>query len=865
MNQKIRDCLNGQHGSYILPFLWLHGEPHERILEEIMAIKNSGLREFCAESRPYEAFCQDQWWEDFAFILKTAKELDMKVWLLDDKKFPTGYANGRLEAPEFAHLRKKLVRQRNITVAGPLRKARFLVDGWLEENTDESVIQITAFQMTGEETIIPETAMDLMGLYQDGCVYFDVPEGVWRICITIRTGAEWIYQDRFGYYIDMLNKESCQALIDAVYETQYAHFSEYFGNTFQGFFSDEPGFLNSMGSYRHTLGYKLLAYPWRDDLSQMIAESAHIPEEKVRLLLPGLWEDMGEETSLIRTHYMEVISKLYSENFCWAVGNWCREHGVKYIGHLIEDGNAHMRTGYGAGHFFRATDGQDMAGMDTVIHQNIPGVNEQVHRVSLADEGYANPAFFDYTLPKMAASHSHIQPLKQGRAMCEIFGAYGWAEGLSFMKHLADLLLVSGINHFVPHAFSPKTDDMDCPPHFYNGGKNIQYPQFKELMQYMGRTAHVMQDGIHKASAAVFYNAEGEWSGCKNQLFEQVCKQLCRGNIDFDVVPYDVLESAEVHNGKLCINGETFGALLISESESLPYDRLVCFARLREQGLPVIFTEHLPRKSAENKPIQRLLTGFDCVPTEELAIYLRERGVFEITVRGNNAEHLRFYHRQNGAEDIYMFYNESIHSTLDLELTLPQKGRFLAYDAWSNRIYQGNALEGTLHLIMEKGNSLILCFGCKIPEKTPTLTFEAERQVLDLRYNIDLKVNGSNEFVSYRENSELVDITAPNRLPHFAGSVRYRTDFAWNPGYTVLDLGDVGETAEVWINGVYCGLRVNAPYKFSVGHACKEGENALEIHVISSVAHENRSYVLTPYLPLPPTGVLGEVALCKYL
>ncbi len=538
---------------------------------------------------------------------------------------------------------------------------------------------------------------------------------------------------------------------------------------------------------------------------------------------------------------------------------------MKYIGHVIEDGNAHMRTGFGSGHFFRALDGQDMAGMDTVIHQNIPGVNEHVHRASLADEGYVNPAFFDYTLPKMTASHSHIQPLKQGRAMCEIFGAYGWAAGLPFLKQLSDLMLVSGINHFVPHAFSPKTDDMDCPPHFYNGGKNIQYPQFKNLMEFIGRTAHVMQGGIHKASVAVFYNAEGEWSGGKNQLFEQVCKQLTRGNIDFDIVPYDVLENAQICDSKLCINGETYGALIVSESEILPYSRLACFARLREQGMPVIFTESLPRKSAENRDITEILNGFAAVPTDTLTAYLRERGIYEITVRGANAELLRFYQRQIWAEVTYMFFNESIHDTFDLDLTLPQQGEFAAYDAWSNTVYRGETKDGVLRLVLEKGNALILCFGCDIPDGIPALTFEQKRQALDLRYDIALKTHGEDLFVPYAENSELVDITAPDRLSHFAGEVRYRTAFPWKPGYTVLDLGQVGETAEVWVNGTYCGLRVNAPYKFSVGHACKEGENTLEIRVISSVAHENRSYDLTPYLPLPPTGVLGDVALCQYL
>ena len=85
MDRKIKECLKGEHGSYILPFLWLHGEPKERVREEILAIKNSGINEFCAESRPYDNFCKDEWWDDFRFILETARELDMHVWLLDDQ------------------------------------------------------------------------------------------------------------------------------------------------------------------------------------------------------------------------------------------------------------------------------------------------------------------------------------------------------------------------------------------------------------------------------------------------------------------------------------------------------------------------------------------------------------------------------------------------------------------------------------------------------------------------------------------------------------------------------------------------------------------------------------------------------------
>lgn len=57
--------------------------------------------------------------------------------------------------------------------------------------------------------------------------------------------------------------------------------------------------------------------------------------------------------------------------------------------------------------------------------------------------------------------------------MAEVFGAFGWHEGLREMKWIADHFLVRGVNWFVPHAFSMAAfPDWDCPPHFYAHGQN---------------------------------------------------------------------------------------------------------------------------------------------------------------------------------------------------------------------------------------------------------------------------------------------------------------------------------------------------------------------------------------------------------
>ena len=864
MYEKIKECLENRHGSYILPFLWLHGEPKERVKEEILAIKNSGIKEFCAESRPYENFCRDEWWEDFGFILKTARELDMGVWLLDDRAFPTGYANGYLEKEENAHLRKKLIREIQIDAQGPTKCAKFYVGGRVFEG--ERVMSVTALRYkkgtTGEELDV-STAVDLTDNVSDGMVYWDVPKGNWRVCVTIETKVFEHKDDRFFYYIDMLSAESCHAMIDSIYQPHHDRFKEYFGNTFRGFFSDEPGFLNVLNTYENKLGIMESSYPWSEELPRLIAESAGISESEAWLWLPALWEDLGEKTALMRTHYMNVVTRLYQENFSYQLGDWCREHGVMYIGHVIEDMGAHTRLGYGSGHYFRALDGQDMGGVDIVLMQDIPGISNNIHRAPLADGGAADPAFFRYTLPKLASSHSHIQPLKKNRAMCEIFGAFGWAEGLPFMKGLTDIMLVGGINYFVPHAFSPKEEDEDCPPHFYNGGKNVQYPLFKDLMEYMGRCSHMLSDATHKADVAVFYNAEGEWSRGEYELFYNICRHLSQNNIDFDIIPEDALIDAKVENGKLFVNEESYGALIVSKCEMLPVKCVLTLDKLAACGLPVIFVNGAVKKTAEGAFLSTEKTRFESVSLKGLAKSIRGRGICQLECTGRGKENLRFYHVTRENKDIYLFSNEGIFDTLNLQVKLKQAGECLIYEPWGNKCYRSDAPNGLLDLTLEKGNMLFVVFGDEVPKELPSIKREAARMPLDIPFDISIKCEEDKEYTVIAEKSALFDISAPDQYPKFSGSVCYEGTFLAVCGFDVLDLGQVGETAEVWLNGTCLGARINAPYKFAMKDALKKGENILKIVVKSGLGHRRRDW-LSSYMQVSPTGIMGDVSLCKY-
>lgn len=854
MDRKILECLEDKApGKYILPFFWQHGEEHKVLLQEIDAMLNCGIREFCVESRVHEQFGEEKWWEDFGFILQEAKKRDMRVWLLDDKRFPTGYANGYIE--KHPELRAVSLRVSYLDYAGPQTEMALIPEP-LEEG--ESYVSVVAYRRKERGNRLSGEGIQLLKNFDQGLLWWDIPEGIWRIYYVIRTHVAC--NSRRENYIDMMSPASCKAMLQAIYEPHYEHFSEYFGNTFAGFFSDEPSFGNEMYTYYSMLGKEDMLIPWSDDMLKLLAEKTGKPEEMIQLLLPALWHEIEAETPIVRESYMEAVTKKYRRNFCCMLGDWCRAHHVMYIGHIIEDMNAHQRLGHGAGHFFRALDGQDMAGIDVVLHQITPGQLTLDHTAPLMGKR-ADPDFFHYTLAKLASSHAHIQPLKKNRAMCEIFGAFGWAEGIPMMKYLADHMLVCGINYFVPHAFSPKYPDCDCPPHFYACGTNSQYPLFGDLMRYMARMAHVLSEGVHYADVAVYYNAEAEWSGGKNMSQQAVCRVLTRSQIDFDLIPQDTLVHSVCSEGKLLVNEEVYGALIVPYSQYLPERTIDAMVRLLKEGLPVIFVDGLPESTSEQITVGERLREAEVLPLNCLSKELNARGLQSIEME-HPSETVRFYHIKREENHLFFFWNEDLWKEIDTFVMLPVKGRAVFYDGWNNQVFQAEQKENVVRLKLAPCAAILVCVerDCQ-PEVLPKYDYN-DCQWEEVSFDWDISLKGALEkaFTPYCRGG-LRNLA--KELPRFAGVIRYEAVLPLsqeNPAGVMMDLGRVGETAQLWVNGVYCGSSVSAPFRFCLDEKLINGENQICIEVRNNLAYRERDR-LSQYLPLPPTGLLGPIKL----
>lgn len=852
MDRNFQECYLSRLSTAdtVFPFLWLHGEDRETLTRELEAIRRSGATEFCAESRTYEDFCKDKWWEDFKFLLDYARSHGMRVWLLDDKHFPTGYANGYLEArPE---LQQKLLRLDYRDLLGPVTDARIFIPSL---RSGESLISVTAWRRSPDFRRVTGKPLNLMPrLSEDGSFDWSVPEGGWRIYYVIASTSRISSRSN---YIDMLSPESCQAMIHAVYQPMYEHFRDYFGNTFRGFFSDEPGFYNGSGGYYNTVGTEDLPMPWRADLPELIGKEIGMTSEEVCCRLPALWHTLPQEGASVRAGYMDVVTRLYEENFSGMLGNWCRERKVLYIGHVIEDMNSHQRLGVSAGHYFRSLRGQDMSGIDIVLHQMIPFELDDPHTAPLWGKR-ADPHFFHYMLAKLGASLAHLEPKMENRAMAEVFGAFGWAEGVGYMKYLADHMLANGINHFVPHAFTPKYPDPDCPPHFYANGKNPQFDAFSKLTRYMQKVARLTADSVHKADVAVFYSAQGEWTGGKYALCQETCCRLTRDQIDFDIIPEDFLYDASVADGRLSIHQETYGALIVPYCEILPDRILDTFVRLAREGLPVIFSDRYPSRSASGKAMRRILSEVcPVVPSEKLTEWIRSCGFYHITA-APSAPFLRSYRVDRGEHSVYLFFNEGA-AEIDTMLSLDGAADAVFYDVWKNVVRKPETKGGALRLRLAGGQAIaLLCGGGR--EALPYDYCDRELREVSPCWKVSLRDAEGGNLRFFEETDRLIPFNRPDREPDFCGTIRYECTFSATGGESVLDLGRVGEIASVTLNGTDCGTAVAAPYRFEIRKTLRCGENQLTVEVVNSPAYrERKNDRYASYLPVPPSGLLGPI------
>lgn len=850
----------------LFPLFWVRGEEESLLRDEIARMDEGGMRGFIVESRIHPHYLEPRWWHDLSIILEEAKARGMEVWLLDDRGFPSGYAAGipARENPGFAKL---YLAERHVDAFGPLPHACFDVGAWLGEG--ERLVAAILARRTGPSSIDERSLADLTDLVREGFLRYPVADGQWRLFLIVatRNGGE----EGTREYINPLVSEAVDRYLEVVFEATYEKLGSEFGRTLKGFFCDEARFGNAPNYYSLPgIPDQVLPY-YEGFLPDFRARTGY----DLHPLLPLLWYDGGYETGRVRYDYMDAITKRFANTFFRRIGDWCRSHGVRYIGHIVEDNGAHGRLGLGGGHYFRDMAHFDAAGID-VVYQVWPGVTGGTMNSPFSP---LNMDFFYWGIAKLASSAAHLDPRKNGITLCEAYGAYGWREGLRLMKWLTDFLCVRGVNAIVPHAFSPRYPDPDCPPHFWARGHNPQWPFFRYFADFANRTCSLLSGGTHIAEAVVLYTVDSLWAAGGDD-FEKAVRVLAESQIDCDVVPYDrLLESGcSVQDNRLYLGTESFSALILPRVEAIPEAVLLMLKHFAEGGIPVIILESWPEKPCSGgsdvfgHELQCLKSSATLCTYAELGARLRAEGLRDL-VAEPSVPFLRHLHYRKQGADLYFLFNEDLHRTVDTWVTLEAGGAPEYWDPLNGcqaaARYQTLPGHTRVRIRLRPFESVFVVF--------PTDGFQAARAPeLDEETIMEL----SGPWKTYRSTAEeyprftpepalssLGDWSLLEPLSRFAGTIRYETsvtvdgELAQKTG-VVLDLGEVYELARVFVNGKQAGLRIAPPYRFSISGLLDPGENRLSIEVTNTLVRlPPTPEPFSRYVALEPCGLLGPVHL----
>ncbi len=900
MGLKIKRLLQGQQDNYIFPFFWQHGEEESVLREYMRKIDEANMKAVCIESRPHPDFCGVKWWKDMDVILDEARKRDMKVWILDDSHFPTGYANGALADKPDELCRQSIcckdfdVEENSLFVLSreqiqhpePFQKSmveNYVMTGEIRQFADDRLLSLYAVRQDRGGFAVPENRINLMEYLENEELSWQVPEGKWKVYA--------LHLSRnFGYhrsYINMMDKESCKVLLDAVYEPHYEHYREDFGKTIAGFFSDEPELGNGHLYENEDPFGSAIDYPWSRELEAALRMKMGSDFEA---LMPLLWETQADEklTAKVRYIYMDTVSNLVKVDFSRQIGDWCRSHGVQYIGHLIEDDNHHSRTGSSLGHYFRGLEGQDMAGIDDIGGQVFPQGEDVSYNNGVFQ--HRNGEFYHYLLGKLASSAAAVEPKKQGNSMCEIFGNYGWDEGVRLEKYLVDHFMVRGINHFVPHAFSPKEfPDPDCPPHFYAHGNNPQFRHFGALMKYTNRVCELISGGRHTVSAAVLYHGEGDWMG-SHMTVDKVGHVLYDNQIDYDVIPADVFAEREafhvrIEKGMLHVNTQSYPVVIVPFMRFIVDTLAESLLEAEGNGISVVFAGDRPEvigiagNVGEDIP-QRFEKAGSVWPLDRLPEMIREKKVqeLEITPADNRVRFLRYIHKDSSI--VYFLINEGSKTWQGTVHFLKESAdcpMVYEYDAWENSILELKRDGVNVSMTIEPLKSRVIVFDyagenkelsddlgtdCGKCKEEPASSWQElpmdKTWKRSICRSIDYPAFGNAETVMLPDN-------LAEDKSDFSGFVRYENTFVAHRGEKIMFvLTDAAEGVEVFVNDNSMGIQIVPEFRYDLSEALEDGENRIRIEVATTLSREMSKYPNTMGQIVESSaksGITGEVKL----
>jgi len=501
----------------------------------------------------------------YGVAVQKARELGLKLCVYDEYGFPSGSAgaiNGD-GTPRFMNKYPDATIKRldkvEETIVGPKTWSKALPLGTL--------MSIVAMNTATKQCV------DLTAAAANGTISWNAPAGTWKLMVfvCVKDGDP---------NVDYLDPDAVDKFIGMVHQTYYDHFKEYFGNTIDGVFYDEPTMYRAAGRM------------WTPKFNEKFqALNGFSPT----LYYPALWYDIGPQTQAARNYLFGFRTELYASGFMKRTQDWCDAHGgISATGH---QDNEDMKNPVSiSGDLMKCNKYQDIPGIDKI------------------SGGASRPAEKYYKIISSSAYN-----WDKSLVMSETYGDMGnlsWNEIYS----VAMEQYTKGINMLIPHAVWYNLGNVTFLPEL--SYRNTLYSAgLPDFTSFMGRLNVMLQnEGRHVADIGILYPITtlqgshyldgplGYYAGGVSMpeddyadIGEMLSTDICR---DYTWIHPEILDERCTLAGNTLklnntLNFEEFKVIVVPGHKTIRWSNLQKIKQFYDNGGKVIFTGTLPSKSAE--------------------------------------------------------------------------------------------------------------------------------------------------------------------------------------------------------------------------------------------------------------------------
>ena len=535
------------------PYYGLNGDisiPQvERDLDTLHGLGFQAVTVQAGYNMPF-AYLSPEYFAFFREFVLEAKRRRMRVWIVDDAGYPSGFAGGKFTSEEPELRMQALEVAEKIPVSGGTLLHRELPSGTVSAaavNQDGAAISIPLHGSTLDWTAPAGTWTVLLVDHEFRTSPTRSDTNTKRVKDTSQSLEDYLDPSATGQFLRFTHEQYKQAVGDE------------FGKTIMGFRGDEPD-------------YSISGLPWTPKFFKRFREIKGYDVEPYAALFaqtptshdPGVPIHLTEEQTRIKADYYDVFSQMFAAGFFKPQGQWCAANHLEYQVHLNHE-EMEMELTHSEGSFFRDMRTVEVPGIDAIWHQ--------IWKDTISD------------YPRLASSASHVYG--KPRAFTESFAAYRPPPDVEMARYILNEQFVRGVN-LVETMYFPSTSAGPRTPPGYMG-----QPGFSDLVTYVRRMSYLLAMGRPGASVALFLPSSSMWLGedVSDTQFVSTERLLSEHQVDFDVVDEDALarDLKALKGGFETLSGNHYRTVILPAPSVLSTEALARLKIFAQGGGKVVF------------------------------------------------------------------------------------------------------------------------------------------------------------------------------------------------------------------------------------------------------------------------------------